>query len=115
MIIAGRYSFNGGEEFIQLHYPQLLVEVESIIRAIDATAHKTKESSEKTMPGRMLFSPGSLNSEFKQRFAGYGWTNHKVICDYPTIYYTEGYTPKTTIVGAFRDVDFVKEKLGIEV
>jgi hypothetical protein len=31
MIIAGRYSFNGGEEYIQAHYPHLLKEVEESI------------------------------------------------------------------------------------
>ncbi len=41
MFIAGRYSFRGGEEFIQQQYPHLLGEVESVIASIDAEARRT--------------------------------------------------------------------------
>lgn len=115
MIIAGRYSFNGGEEALRARYPDLLDEIELIISELDSVLYKTKRSTEKTMAGRMLYSPRALNVAFKERFTQFGWANHKVLCDYPTIYYTEGYTPKKTTVGAYRDMDFVKRKLGVEV
>ncbi len=57
MFIAGRFSFHGGEAFIQQHYPHLLREIETVITSIDAEGCKTKESKEITMPGRMLYSP----------------------------------------------------------
>lgn len=115
MIIAGEYSFNGGNEFISRKYKHLLDEIEDIISAVDANQHKTKRSKEKTMPGRMLFNPISLNRAFKNEFFNRQWQKVKVPCDYPTDYYTENYKPKMMRGGAFREMDFVKEDLGIEV
>ena len=71
MIIAGKYSFNGGEEAVLAKYPHLYQEIENVIDAIDAEYHKVKVSKEKTMPGTMLYSPFSLNDAFKTEFAKY--------------------------------------------
>ena len=86
MIIAGEYSFNCGREFISKKYDQLLNEIREIIVAVDAGRHKTKESKEKTMPGRALYSPISLNNAFRAEFSKRGWDKVKVQCDYPTNY-----------------------------
>jgi len=115
MRIAGMYSFNNGEKVIRRDYPHLLQEVEHIIRIVDTTKRKTKESREKTMPGKMLYSPVELNEDFKKAFLALGWRTVRVKCQYATEYYLPGY-PAPTIRGApFREMDFVKEKLGIEV
>lgn len=115
MIIAGRFSFKDGEAVIQDRYPHLLAEVEGVIASINAEEHKTKISTEKTMRGRVLYSPSSLNRAFNQQFALVDWKHWKVYCEYPTEYYTKDYIAKGLTKGAFRDMDFVKEKLGIEV
>lgn len=115
MIVAGRFSFNGGEEAIMEKYPHLLSEIETAINSIDAESHRTKKSSEKTMRGRMLFSPPSLNEAFKSSLFPMGWRNRKVDCEYPTRYYSPEYIPKALNKGAYRDMDFVKENLGVEV
>jgi len=115
MIIAGEYSFNNGKNFITKHYPHLLEEIKEIIPLINAQDHKTKSSKEKTMPGQMLFSPSDLNKAFKKEFFRRGWASRKVACKYPTNYYTENYKAKKLNKGAFREMDFIKEKLGIEV
>lgn len=115
MKIAGIYSFNGGVEVVTSKYPDLLKEIESCIVAIDASQCKTKESEEKTMRGAMLYSPGSLNVQFKERLCPIGWKSVRVPCDYPTQYYVAGYEPKQLRKGAFREIDFVKRKLGVEV
>ena len=116
MKIAGVYSFNRGKEEIIYRYPALLTEVEETIRNVNAEGHKTKVSSEKTMPGRMLFSPRGLNKAFKREFGQRGWNPARVSCDYPTNYYTEGYKAKKQGQrGAFREMDFVKDTLGVEV
>ncbi len=115
MIIAGRYSFNNGADVVNKKYPHLLNEVEEVISQVNAENCKTKESEEKTMPGRMLFSPKALNKEFKRLFYVRKWINKKVKCNYPTQYYSEDYKPKNLNSGAFREMDFLKEKLGIEV
>ena len=115
MIIAGIYSFNNGEEFIERNYNLLLAEAKEVITAVDAQQHKTKRSKEKTMPGKVLFSPTSLNKAFKKEFSQRNWQTIRVSCDYPENYYTPNYQPKELAKGAFREMDYVKEGLGVEV
>ena len=116
MIIVGKYSFNKGAEVVQEKYPELLDEVEKVIGAVDAEQSKSKVSKEKTLTGRMLYSPVELNKAFKQEFNPQGWINRKVPCEYPTQYYTANYKPKPSKKKyPFRDIDFLKQKLGVEV
>lgn len=115
MVIAGKYSFNNGEEYINKHYPHLLIEVESIIRSVNAANFRTKMSNEKTMMGQVLYSPRELNKEFKVHFAAQHWAAHRVKCKYTTEFYTPTYKPRILSRGAFREMDFVKEQLGVEV
>ena len=65
--------------------------------------------------GQLLYSPISINNAFKTEFAESGWKAVRVTCDYETAYYEPGYSPKGLNKGAFREMDFVKDKLGIEV
>jgi hypothetical protein len=115
MIIAGEFSFNGGKNYIEKHHHGLLNEIKQIILAVNANEHKLKKSREKTMPGRTLFSPIALNKAFKAEFISRNWQKVKVQCDYPTCYYTPNYKPKKLKGGAFREMDFVKDTLGVEV
>jgi hypothetical protein len=115
MKVAGLYSFNGGEKAVRQKYPDLLKEVEATIAEVSAAACRTKQSEEKTMPGAMLYSPVQMNRQFKRRFGAFGWKSVRVACDYPTQFYVQGYSPKKLNKGAFREMDFVKSKLGIEV
>ena len=115
MRIAGIYSFNKGQETVLNEYPDLLKEIEEVILCVDATKCKTKTSEEKTMPGQMLYSPGDLNKCFKEEFYKKGWNPVRVSCEYPTQFYVSGYTPKKLRTGAFREMDFVKRRLGVEV
>jgi hypothetical protein len=115
MKIGGIYSFNKGEMVVKKKYPKLLQEIELAIDSIDANQHKTKVSKEKTMAGKILFSPSSLNKDFKAQLHPQGWMNYKIECDYPTEYYLPTYNVPPPTKGAFRDMDFVKEKLGVEV
>lgn len=82
MIIAAKYSFNGGQEFIARKYRRLLAQIEVIVSAVDSNQHKTKSSKEKTMPGRMLFNPISLNKAFKKEFENRHWQTVRIACDY---------------------------------
>ncbi len=116
MKLAAVYSFNKGTEVVSEKYPELVVEINAAIKSIDASQHKTKESKEKTMPGQMLFSPVSLNNAFKEQLIGkYAWNPVRVKCDYPTEFYVPDYKFKKANRGQFREMDFVKEKLGVEV
>ena len=68
------------------------------------------------MPGKMLYSPKSLNRAFKKAFQFYdNWKTIRVPCAYPDTYYVEGYDTRASSKGAFREMDFVKGRLGVEV
>src|SRR5438445_6320980 len=67
------------------------------------------------MRGKRLFSPPGLNKCFKKEFYKLGWKNCKVPCVYPREFYRPDYKPQELSKGAFRDMDFVKDKLGVEV
>jgi hypothetical protein len=115
MKIAGKFSFNNGESYIEKHFEDLLKEVENVIKLVDIGSCKTKSSKEKTMYGKMLYSPSSLNKLFKTHFDNLsGWKNHKERCEYPSEYYVNDYKFQQT-KNAYRDMDFVKNKLGVEV
>ena len=115
MIIAGVYSFNRGEDIITSRYPAERGEVREVIAAVDSTQCKTKSSREKTMPGRILYSPRALNKAFPREFELRGWKKSKVQCEYPTEYYMPGFVPNHSSKGAFREMDFVKNRVGAEV
>ena len=115
MKIVGIYSFNNGREFIETQFAAELREVEQVIAAVDSEKHKTKTSHEKTRLGRKLYSPRALNMAFKAKFEELGWRTCRVACEYPTEYYVDGYRWDNPFSGAFREMDFVKNRVGIEV
>ena len=58
MQIKARYSHLNGEEYLLVHRKALWDEVQDVVASVDASACRTKISKEKTMPGRLLYSPG---------------------------------------------------------
>ncbi|EIJ43182.1 Restriction endonuclease BglII [Beggiatoa alba B18LD] len=115
MIIAAEYSFNQGKEKIEREYSSLLIEIKDVILQVDAVACKNKISEEQTKLDELLFSPKALNTQFKNFFALKKWSNHKIECNYSNDYYINGYVPKSMGKAPYRDMDFLKEKVGVEV
>jgi hypothetical protein len=115
VIIAGEFSFNKGSAYLAKNYSKLVKEIYNLIGQVDSSACMKKISREKTMRGRRLFSPVALNKKFKEIFFALGWNCQKVPCRYPTQYYRPEYKPETLNKGAFREMDFVKDNLGVEV
>jgi hypothetical protein len=115
MIIAGVFSFKQGKDIIQAQYIEEMRDVEQIIAAVDSARCKTKTSREKTMLGRTLYSPRALNKAFNKEFESRGWNKCKVQCEYPNQYYVTGIAPDNTSKGAFREMDFVKNRVGVEI
>jgi len=113
--IAATYSFNQGKEVLEQNYPSLLAEIKDVIALVDASKHKKKKSKEKTMKGTMLYSPVSLNKAFKKQFSVKGWESQRVKCEYRSDVYETDYSPARLNKGAFREMDFLKDRLGIEV
>jgi hypothetical protein len=116
MRIVAEYSFNKGAETVRKKYPKLLSEIKEVIGSLDAEGHRTKESKEKPKNKRMLFNPKALNKVFKKEFEKRGWRPKKEFCDYSTSYYVTGYKP-TILRGQrpYREMDFLKGKLGVKV
>lgn len=110
MKAVAKYSFSDGENFIISNFKREYDEVLKIIDALDASKCKTKVSKEKTMPGRILYSPIELNKEFKRLFKAKDWA--KVRIEVSTGVPELGPTYKHV---GFREMDFVKNKLGVEV
>jgi Restriction endonuclease BglII len=112
---AAQYSFKNGLDEVTKRYPHLLAEIKDAIAAVDASKARTKLSREKTKVGRMLYSPVALNKAFQRELYPKGWQNLSVDCEYPTTHYLEDYEIRSSLKGAFRDMDFVKDGLGVEV
>ena len=115
MQLVALYSFNNGQEVMEKQHPVELQEIRHVIESIDAEQLVTKQSQESRRNYEMLYSPRDMNSGFKMGFARHGWSPVRVDCDYPTKYYVGGYRPKSNTKGSFREMDFVKKKIGIEV
>jgi len=74
MKITNTYSFKKGEAFIKKNHPKELRDILNAIKKLDAVSCLTKESREKTMKGRLLFSPLDMNDNLKLRLHNKGWT-----------------------------------------
>ncbi len=130
MNIAQKYSHLNGEEFLIVHQKDLYNEIVEVIQSIDASRFMTKESKEKTMAGKMLYSPTGLNSEFKEKFNKIGWkesrysyyitTDQNLLPELITLSYNE---QKEFLISkgienplnSYKQTDFVKDQIAVEV
>jgi len=109
MKVAKIYSFKSGEKYIKKYHPKELDEVLTAIKKLDATTCLTKESSEITKRGKLLYSPFDLNKKLKSSLCKQGWTkrsNGK-----------KGFIePRHVFKGnRFREMDGMKNKVGLEI
>lgn len=116
-MIAGIYSFKGGQEVIESDDASELREVQEVIYSINSETCRTKISKEKTMQGRVLYQPAKLNELFKKSFSDKKWQRHRIFCEYSEKYYTSEYQSRTDFSRRrpYREMDFVKNKVGVEV
>ena len=68
MRMQAKYSHMNGEECLLVHRADLWREVREVVAGVDAEACRTKMSREKTMRGKMLYSPQDMNAAFKAGF-----------------------------------------------
>ncbi len=129
MKIGAKYSHLNGEEYLIVHKPVLWQEVKDVILSIDANACKTKISEEKTMSGRVLYSPKDMNIAFKNNLEVSGWKERRnkfwVTDDEKLLRKIYGLTPedqKSAIekssqkpIMSYNQTDFVKDRVSIEV
>ncbi len=101
------YSHLGGAEILKVHFPDIDQEIDDVIEEIKV--EKSKVSQEKTMKGRLLYSPIDLNTQFREKFTKRGYTELK---DNYTIEIPD-YDVK--IKGAYKQIDYVKKRVLVEV
>ena len=77
MQIEAQYSHLNGLEYMLVHHCALWDEIQDVIARVDAEACKTKVSKERTMPGKLLYSPGDMNKSFKINFKGLRWMERR--------------------------------------
>lgn len=78
MKIVETYSHLNGLEYLLVHEPNLWREIQSVISNVDAEKYKIKVSKEKTMKGKILYSPIGMNSEFKCLLRAKNWKESRV-------------------------------------
>lgn len=130
MKIAQKYSHLNGEEYLMVHHKKLYDEIVEIIESINAKSLMTKKSKEKTMIGKMLFSPIALNRVFINKFRKRGWnesrykyyltTDRKIMQEIVPLSYEDQkqHLIKNGIknpLSSFKQTDFVKDGVAIEV
>ena len=78
MKIVEKYSHLNGLEYLFVHKPSLWKEIEGVISNIDAEKCKTKVSKEKTMKGKLLYSPIEMNAAFSKLLRDKNWNESRV-------------------------------------
>jgi hypothetical protein len=107
MRVVYEYSHLGGAEILKVRYPQYEREIYEVIAEV--AAKRSKQSLEKNKAGRMLYAPIEMNRQFSQAFAARGY--HELRDTYTiTLPHSD-----IAIPGAFKQVDYVKDQVLIEV
>lgn len=129
MRIVETYSHLNGLEYLLVHKPELWKEIQDVIKSVDASKFKTKVSKEKTMRGKLLYSPKDINADFKSRFEKKNWkesrTDYWVTSDERLIRRTIS-LPKEEqkieiedagyeAIKSYNQTDFVKDRIAVEV
>lgn len=129
MKIVEVYSHHNGLEWLKSHRPRLWKEIVSVISSIDAAKHRGKSSKEKSMKGKMLYAPITLNSAFKKLLSKVGWQGLQVdfatCTDEELIRHTlkAGYdeqrraieSKNLRAIDSYNQIDFIKQDVAIEV
>jgi hypothetical protein len=104
-------------------------EIQSVVSAVDAEKCKTKVSKEKTMKGRLLYSPIAMNSRFKTLLPEKHWQESRVsywvtkseklirqtLTMPPEEQKKEIVTAGETPIFSYNQTDFVKDRVAVEV
>jgi hypothetical protein len=131
MRIAAHHSHLNGLEYLEARKPHLLAEIQDAIASVDAEACRNKASKEKTMAGRMLYSPKAMNAALKERLSACdpGWkpaTTSYWVCEDarinrrnidlgPADQKRAIEAAGLTAIRSSNQTDFVKERVAVEV
>ncbi|MBN2519242.1 MAG: restriction endonuclease [Bacteroidales bacterium] len=130
MKISQKYSHLNGEEYLIVHHKKLYKEIFDTIQSIDAIDFMTKKSKEKTMTGKMLYSPIELNKAFNNKFNKLGWnesryqyyiaTDQKILPELIMLPYAQqkDFLISKGIkdpISSYKQTDFVKDQIAVEI
>jgi hypothetical protein len=129
MKIIEIYSHLNGREFLLVHKPNLWREIESVIAKVDAEKCKTKVSKEKTMKGKLLYSPVEMNNDFRRLLRKKAWEESRVsywvtkseklirktLTMSPEEQRKEIEAAGEVPIFSYNQTDFVKDRVAIEV
>lgn len=107
MKVVYEYSHLGGSEILKVRFPEIEKDIKEIISEVKGK--RIKESKEKTMKGKMLYSPKDMNQQFKEAFESRGYRELK------DIYTITLPNSDIKISNVFKQIDFVKDNVLIEV
>ncbi len=129
MRIVTYYSHLNGWEYLKVHMPTIWDEIVDAIESVNAGNLKTKISKEKSMKGRVLYSPKDMNASIGKRFSENGWAERRVSYwvtqdselikrtiplppdEQKKIIAEAGYKP----IRSYNQTDYVKDKVAVEV
>ena len=129
MQIKALYSHLNGEEYLLVHRKRLWEEVKAVIADVDASACRTKVSRERTMQGRLLYSPTDMNRAFSEGLSRLDWSERRStfwLTDDEKILRGTYALPENeqrqaieaaglTPIMSYNQTDFVKERVAVEV
>jgi len=129
MKIVQLYSHLNGLEYLLVHNKRLWKEIQDVIRRVDANACKTKVSKEKTMPGKILYSPIDMNKAFSALLTKHEWHESRVsywvtkseklirqtISKPADMQKADIEAAGETPIFSYNQTDFVKERVALEV
>ena len=129
MKIVETYSHLNGLEYLLVHKKKLWAEINTVITQVDGEACRTKVSKEKTMKGRMLYSPVEMNRAFKSRLESKNWkesrVNYWVTKDEKLVRKTLAMPPEkqkeeikktgSVPISSYNQTDFVKDRVAVEI
>ena len=110
MKIKDTHSLKNGKAFLEKHHPEELQDVMNAIKALNASSCLTKRSQEKTMKGKLLYSPRDLNEGLKLYLLEKGWAKRAKKGKRKYIEPRHAFGK-----GRFREMDGIKNKVGLEI
>lgn len=129
MKIVETYSHLNGLEFLLVHKPELWAEIQSVISSVNAEKCRTKISKEKTMKGKILYSPIEMNKSFSALLKTKDWQESRVsywvtkseklirktLTMLPEEQKKEIEDAGETPIYSYNQTDFVKDRVAVEV
>jgi hypothetical protein len=123
------YSHMNGLEWIQVHHPKTFDIIKKSIENVDSEKCRTKVSKEKTMKGKILYSPKMMNKEIRKQLNKEKWDEKRYsyyVTSDPKITKEIVHLPsekqKSTIsknnitpISSYHQIDFVKDRISVEV